>query len=64
MFQDIRDDMYTHNPEYEQLRELGRQIMNSDPTKAGAIQQQLGQVRKLKTNKIESQVESSARSGS
>ncbi|GFO48198.1 nesprin-1, partial [Plakobranchus ocellatus] len=42
--EDIRDDMYTHNPEYEQLRELGRQIMNSDPAKAAAIQQQLGQV--------------------
>ena len=45
VFQDIRDDMYTHNPEYEQLRELGRQIMNSDPSKAASIQQQLGQVR-------------------
>ena len=36
--------MYTHNPEYEQLRELGRQIMHTDPTKAAVIQAQLGQV--------------------
>ncbi|XP_035824390.1 nesprin-1 [Aplysia californica] len=42
--EDVRDDMYTNNPEYEQLRELGRQIMHTDPTKAAVIQAQLGQV--------------------
>uniref|UniRef100_A0A2C9KCB0 Calponin-homology (CH) domain-containing protein n=1 Tax=Biomphalaria glabrata TaxID=6526 RepID=A0A2C9KCB0_BIOGL len=40
----IREEVYSHNPEYEQLRELGRQIMHADPTKAAAIQQQLNQV--------------------
>ncbi|CAL1544282.1 unnamed protein product [Lymnaea stagnalis] len=40
----IREDVFSNNPEYEQLRELGRQIMHSDPNKAAAIQQQLGQV--------------------
>ncbi|KAH9507324.1 hypothetical protein Btru_056910, partial [Bulinus truncatus] len=40
----IREEVFSHNPEYEQLRELGRQIMHVDPSKAAAIQQQLGQV--------------------
>ena len=43
-YQDIRDDMYAYNPEYEQLRELGRQIMQSDPSKAQSIQAQLVEV--------------------
>ncbi|XP_041351119.1 nesprin-1-like [Gigantopelta aegis] len=43
---DIRDDMYAYNPEYEQLRELGRQIMQSDPSKAQSIQTQLADVNK------------------
>nr|KAG5692778.1 hypothetical protein BaRGS_009394 [Batillaria attramentaria] len=42
--EDIRDDVFARNPEYEQLRELGRQIMHADPSKAAQIQSQLGQV--------------------
>ncbi|XP_076463750.1 muscle-specific protein 300 kDa-like isoform X7 [Babylonia areolata] len=43
----IRDDVFAHNPDYEQLRELGRQIMHADPLKAGEIQSQLSQVSEL-----------------
>ncbi|XP_076442566.1 muscle-specific protein 300 kDa-like isoform X3 [Babylonia areolata] len=42
--EDIRDDMFSHNPEYEQLRELGRQIMHADPSKSTQVQSQLAQV--------------------
>jgi hypothetical protein len=42
--EDIRDDVFARNPEYEQLRELGRQIMHADPSKAAQIQSQLAQV--------------------
>ncbi|KAL8590280.1 hypothetical protein ACOMHN_006396 [Nucella lapillus] len=45
--EDIRDDVFASNPEYEQLRELGRQIMHTDPLKAGEIQAQLAQVSEL-----------------
>ncbi|KAK7104412.1 hypothetical protein V1264_019133 [Littorina saxatilis] len=44
--EDIRDDVFSRNPAYEQLRELGRQIMHADPSKAAQIQAQLGQVNK------------------
>lgn len=47
--QDIRDDVFARNPEYEQLRELGRQIMHADPSKSAQIQSQLAQVRQVKT---------------
>jgi len=36
--------VFACNPEYEQLRELGRQIMQADPSKSGAIQAGLGKV--------------------
>lgn len=36
--------MFSLNPEYEQLRELGRQIMVSDPSKLSQIQSHLAQV--------------------
>lgn len=39
--------MYANNPEYEQLRELGRQIMQSDPSKAAALQTQLSEVNQV-----------------
>ncbi len=39
--------MYTSNPEYEQLRELGRQIMQSDPSKAQGLQGQLSEVNQV-----------------
>ncbi|XP_025103982.1 nesprin-1-like isoform X4 [Pomacea canaliculata] len=42
--EDVRDDMFSLNPEYEQLRELGRQIMVSDPSKLSQIQSHLAQV--------------------
>lgn len=45
--QDIRDDVFARNPEYEQLRELGRQIMHADPSKSAQIQSQLAQVRQI-----------------
>lgn len=47
LFQDIRDDMFSSNPEYEQLRELGRQIMQSDPSKVEQVQSQLAKVNQL-----------------
>lgn len=43
--QDIRDDVFAHNPEYEQLRELSRQIMHADPSRSAQVQSQLAQVR-------------------
>jgi len=42
--QDARDDLFTYNPEYEQLRELGRQIMQADVSKGSAVQGQLSEV--------------------
>ncbi|KAL5008450.1 hypothetical protein ScPMuIL_014031 [Solemya velum] len=42
--EEIRDDVFIHNPEYEQLRDLGRQIIQTDPRKSTAIQGQLGEV--------------------
>ena len=42
--QDVRDDVFACNPEYEQLRELGRQIMQADPTKGAAVQGNLASV--------------------
>ena len=38
--------MFACNPEYEQLRELGRQIMQADPSKASSVQASLGQITK------------------
>ncbi|BFZ08024.1 hypothetical protein BsWGS_11063 [Bradybaena similaris] len=40
----IHENLHLHNQEYERLRELGRQIMASDPAKVAAVQQQLGQM--------------------
>ena len=45
--QDIRDDVFASNPEYEQLRELGRQIMHADPLRAAQVQAQLAQVKSI-----------------
>ncbi|KAK6181528.1 hypothetical protein SNE40_009363 [Patella caerulea] len=42
--EDIRDEMYVLNPEFEQLRELGRQITQADNEKYPAVQSQLAQV--------------------
>lgn len=42
--QDARDDLFSMNPEYEQLRELGRQIMQADVSKGAAVQGQLSDV--------------------
>ena len=36
--------MFACNPEYEQLRELGRQIMQADPSKGAAVQGHLANV--------------------
>ena len=36
--------MFACNPEYEQLRELGRQIMQADPSKSAAVQNKLSKV--------------------
>ncbi|KAK3089086.1 hypothetical protein FSP39_000625 [Pinctada imbricata] len=41
---DARDDLYTYNPQYEQLRELGRQIMQADTTKGSTVQGHLSEV--------------------
>ena len=40
----MRDDVFACNPEYEQLRELGRQILQADPTKGAAVQGNLSSV--------------------
>ncbi|ESO86156.1 hypothetical protein LOTGIDRAFT_167389 [Lottia gigantea] len=42
--EDVRDEMYALNPEYEQFRELGRQIMQADVDKSPIVQTQLNQV--------------------
>lgn len=42
--QDARDDLFTYNPEYEQLRELGRQIMQADMSKGTPVQANLSEV--------------------
>lgn len=45
-FQDARDDLYSHSQEYEQLRELGRQIMNSDLSRGSSVQGHLSEISK------------------
>lgn len=40
----MREELYTHNPEYEQLRDLGRQIMQADSGKAADVQSTLNKV--------------------
>lgn len=45
-FQDARDDLYSHSQEYEQLRELGRQIMNSDHQRGSSVQGHLSEISK------------------
>lgn len=42
--QEARDDMYAMNPEYEQLRELGRQLQQADNIKGGNATGSLRQV--------------------
>ncbi|KAL3874933.1 hypothetical protein ACJMK2_037885 [Sinanodonta woodiana] len=42
--EDIRDDVFAYNPEYEQLRELGRQIMQADPSRSSTVQGSLSKV--------------------
>lgn len=44
LYQDVRDDVFACNPEYEQLRELGRQILQADPSKGAAVQGSLSSV--------------------
>lgn len=39
--------MYAMNPEYEQLRELGRQLQQADPTKGGNATASLREVNKV-----------------
>ena len=40
----MQDHVYEHNPQYQKLREQGRQLMQVDPSKVALVQGCLGNV--------------------